>query len=132
MCEQLKEAIKLAKRNTDVMAQTIDTLSIPCNYKGVFMRMADERGFRFDDEMLMRMEAIGVTESEICLMILQGNNKQAGVISAYRLATQLDNDKDRAEVVQWIREELKKTSINEKDVLLGILTIRGRNKLPNT
>ncbi len=125
MCEALKEAVESANRNTQIMAETIDALSIPCDYKGVFLHMADERGFRFDKETLRQMEEIGKTKSKICLMILNGNHKHAGLISAYRLATELDNDKDRAEVVQIIQDSKSKT-INEKKVLLEILTVKGK------
>ncbi len=125
MCEALQEAIANGKNNIDNVALVIDTMPIPCDYKGVFMHLADERGFRFSKDTLQMMEAIGQTKSETCLMILQGNNKKTGLISAYRLATELDNDKDRAKVIQWVHEETNKTTINEKNVLLGILTIKG-------
>ena len=123
MCEHLQEAVKSANKNTDAMAGQIDALPIPCDYKGVFMHMADERGFRFDKNTLSQMQIIGETKSETCLMILQGNHKQAGLIAAYRLATELDNDKERAEAVQIVRDSGKKT-IDEKSVLLTILTIK--------
>ena len=125
MCEALKEAITNGKNNIDAVALVIDTMPIPCDYKGVFMHLADERGFRFSKDTLQMMEVIGQTESEVCLMILQGNNKKTGLISAYRLATELDNDTDRAKVIEWIREETRKTTIDEKNVLLGILTVKG-------
>ena len=125
MCEALQEAIINGKNNIDAVALVIDKMPIPCDYKGVFMHLADERGFRFSKDTLQMMETIGQTESEECLIILQGNSKKAGLISAYRLATELDNDKDRAKVIQWIREETRKTTIDEKSVLLGILTVKG-------
>ena len=104
------------------MAGQIDALPIPCDYKGVFMHMADERGFRFDKNTISQMQNIGETKSETCLMILQGNHKQAGLIVAYRLATELDDDKNRAAAVEIVRDGGKKT-INEKDILLAILSI---------
>ena len=125
MCEALQEAIQSANNNTDVIAQKIDALSIPCKFKGIFMHLSDERGFRFDKETLRQMEEIGKTESEVCAMILEGNHKQAGLIAAYRLATELDNDKQRAGAVQIIRDGKSKT-INEKNVLLAILTVKGK------
>lgn len=124
MCEELKEAIYSANRNTDAVAQQIDALPIPCNFKGIFMHLTDERGFRFDKETLRQMEEVGKTESEVCAVILEGNDKQAGLIVAYRLATELDNDKKRAEAVQIVREGNRK-SMNEKNVLLAILTVKG-------
>ncbi len=125
MCEELQAAVEAAYKNTDATAARIDTMQIPCDYKGVFVRLADDRGFRFNKDTLQMMEVIGQTESEVCLLILQGNNKKAGLIAAYRLATELDNDTDRAKVIQWIREETRKTTIDEKNVLLGILTVKG-------
>ncbi len=125
LCPQLQEAINSANRNTDAMAKTIDALDIPCNYKGVFMHLADERGFRFDKETLTQMEAIGITGSEVCLMLLEGNHKQAGLIVAYRLATELENDQQRAMAVEIIYDSGSKT-INQNAVLLAILTILGQ------
>ena len=125
MCEELQAAVEAAYKNTDATAARINEMGIPCDYKGVFVRLADDRGFRFNKDTLQMMEVIGQTESDVCLMILQGNNKKAGIIAAYRLATELDNDTDRAKVIQWIREETRKATIDEKNVLLGILTVKG-------
>ena len=125
MCNDLKEAVLSANRNTDTIANKIDNLNIPCNYKGVFMHLADERGFRFDNDTLSKMEVIGNSESEVCLSLLQGNHKTAGLISAYQLATKLPTDKERAEVLEIINEDGKKT-ITEKNVLLAILTLIGK------
>ena len=125
MCEELKEAVQSANLNTDVIAQKIDTLSIPCKFKGVFMHMADERGFRFDSNTLNAMQIIGETKSEVCLDLLTGNHKKAGLISAYRLATELDQDRLRAEAVQIVLE--KKSTVNERSILLAILTVRGKS-----
>lgn len=128
MCDELQAAVESAKKNTYKIALTIDALPIPSDYKGVFMRLADERGFRFDDETLRQMETVGRTGSEICLMILQGNSKQAGLIAAYRLATGLDDDKQRAKAVEIAKGDGSKT-INEKGVLLAILSVRDRERL---
>ena len=126
MCEKLQKALDAANKNNTDTAERINAMPIPCDFKGVFMHMADERGFRFNKNTLEMMEIIGQTKSEVCLMILQGNAKQAGLITAYRLATELDNDKDRASVIEWIYEEVQKTTIDEKNVLLGILTVKGK------
>ena len=125
MCEKLQAALEAANENNAATAKRIDAMAIPCDFKGVFMHMADERGFRFSKDTLQMMEVIGQTESEVCLMILQGNSKKTGLIAAYRLATELDNDQDRAKVIEWIREQTRKTTIDEKNVLLGILTVKG-------
>ncbi len=125
MCEALQEAIANGKNNIDEVAAVIEAMTIPCDYKGVFVHLADERGFRFSKDTLQMMKTIGQTKSEVCLMILQGNSKKTGLIAAYRLATELDSDKDRAKVIEWIREETRKTTIDEKNVLLGILTVKG-------
>jgi hypothetical protein len=126
MCPELEAAVNAAKRNTDDMAKSIDTLTIPCAFKGAFMHMASERGFRFDSETIRQMEVIGKSESEVCLMILDGNNKQAGLIAAYHLAAELDNDTLRAEAVTIVRSEKNAKTLKENDVLKAILTVRGR------
>lgn len=131
MCEALKEAIDLANLNTKRMADTIDALPIPCSFKGQFLRMADTRGFRFDDETLRQMEEIGKTKSDICLMLLEG--KDAGLIAVYILATELDDDRQRATVITLIREKSKKKTITEKDVWKAITSvIRGDRGLFNS
>ncbi len=122
MCEALQEAIDLANLNTQQMAQTIDTLPVPCSFKGQFLKMADTRGFRFDDETIRQMEEIGKTESDICLMLLEG--KDAGLVTVYILATELEDDKQRAEAITSIREESKKKTITEKDMWRAVATVR--------
>ena len=125
MCEAMKEAIARIHSNTDTLAAQIDALPIPCDFKAVFMAMAGDRGFKVNGATLEMMQAIGETESETCLLILEGNTKKAGLIAAYRLATELDNDKERATVVQYIRERKPNGVIDEKSVLLGILQVKG-------
>jgi len=125
MCEAMKDAIARLQRNTDTLAAQIDALPIPCSYKAIFMAMAGDRGFKVDGNTFEMMQAIGETESETCLLILKGNTKKAGLGAAYRLATQLDNDRDRAKVVQWVRDQKPNGVIDEKSVLLGILTVKG-------
>ncbi len=122
MCEALKEAIDLANLNTQQMAKTIDALPIPCNFKGQFLKMADTRGFRFDDETIRQMEEIGKTESDTCLMLLEG--KDAGLITIYILAVELEDDKQRADAVTFIRGESKKNTITEKDMWRAVATVR--------
>ena len=121
MCEALQEAKALATNNIDVIAKMIDNLPIPCAFKGVFMRMADTRGFRFDDETIRQMEEIGKTESDICLMLLEG--KDAGLITVYVLSTELDDDKQRAEAISFIREYSKKKTITEKDIWKAVTSV---------
>ena len=121
MCEALQEAINLANLNTQQMAVTIDTLPIPCSFKGQFLHMADKRGFRFDDETIRQMEEIGKTESDICLMLLEG--KEAGLVTVYILATELDDDKQRADAIAFIRESSKKKNITEKDTWKAITSV---------
>ena len=121
MCEALKEAIELANLNTQQMAGRIDALPIPCSFKGQFLRMSDTRGFRFDDETLRQMEEIGKTESDICLMLLEG--KDAGLITVYILATELDDDKQRAGAIGFIREESKGKTITEKAMWKAITSV---------
>jgi len=70
-------------------------------------------------------ESDGESESEVCLMVLEGNSKRAGLIVAYRLATELDNDKDRAAAVEWVREKKPNGVLDEKTILLAILSVRG-------
>ncbi len=123
MCEALKEAVKSANVNTDVIAQKIDALSIPCDFKGVFMHLADDRGFKFSKNTFELMQTIGETKSQVCLDLLTGNHKKAGLISAYRLATELDNDKQRAKAVQLVLD--RKPSVDERSILLEILTVKG-------
>ena len=121
MCEALKEAIDLANLNTKHMAERIDALLVPCSFKGQFLRMADTRGFRFDDETIRQMEEIGRTESDICLMLLEG--KDAGLVTVYVLATELDDDKQRAGAITFIQENSKKKTITEKDMWKAITSV---------
>lgn len=121
MCEVLQEAVQMANLNTQQMAETIDALPIPCTFKGQFLEMADKRGFRVDDETIRQMEEIGKTESDICLMLLEG--KDAGLVSVYILATELDNDKERAGAITFIRENSKKKTITEKDTWKAITSV---------
>ncbi len=121
MCEALKEAVDLANLNTQKMAETIDTLPVSCSFKGQFLRTADTRGFRFDDETLRQMEEIGRTESDICLMLLEG--KGAGLIVVYVLATELETEKQRADAIVFIREQSKKKAISEKDMWKAVTAV---------
>jgi len=121
MCEALQEVIELANLNTKRMAETIDALPIPCSFKGQFLRMADTRGFRFDDETIRQMEEIGKTESDTCLMLLEG--KDAGLVTVYVLATELNDDKQRAEAITFIRESSKKKTITEKDIWKAVTSV---------
>ena len=123
MCEALEEAKQSAYKNTDVMVKRIASLSIPCRYKGVFMHLVDERGYRFDEETISQMKSIGATNSDVCLMILEGNRKLASLIVAYRLATELKEDSKRAKAVEIIHEQGKKV-LSEKSILLAILSVR--------
>ena len=121
MCEALQEAKLLATNNIYVIAKMIDNLPIACNFKGVFMRMADTRGFRFDDETIRQMEEIGKTKSDICLMLLEG--KDAGLVTVYVLAIELNDDKQRAKAITFIRENSKKKNITEKDIWKAIASV---------
>ena len=121
MCEALQEAIDLANLNTQQMAETIDALPIPCSFKGQFLHMADTRGFRFDDETLRQMEEIGRTKSDICLMLLEG--KDAGLITVYRLATELETEKQRGQALEFIREQSKAKTITEKLAFKAIISV---------
>ncbi len=121
MCEHLQEAIDLANINTQRVADAIDALPVPCSFKGQFLRMADTRGFRFDDETLRQMEEIGRTESDTCLMLLEG--KDAGLVTVYVLATELDDDKQRSNAITLIRENSKKKTITEKDMWKAITSV---------
>ena len=120
MCEELNNAIDKAKENIDQVADAINTLDIPCKYKQAFMKMSDERGFRFDKETLNQMSIIGGTRSDICILLLDG--KQSGLISAYHLSTELDNDKQRAEALEWL--DIKELSRTERNILRAILAVK--------
>ena len=125
MCEALKDAIERVNSNTAALADQINDLPIPCAFKGVFMQLAGDRGFKVSRDTFSMMQIIGESESEVCLMVLEGNSKRAGLIVAYRLATELDNDKDRAAAVEWVREKKPNGVLDEKTILLAILSVRG-------
>lgn len=120
MCITLDEALQKAKQNVDKVATAINNLVIPCKFKGAFMQISDERGFRFDKETLRQMKVIGDTDSDICLMIL--DRKQNGLISAYHLATELETDKQRADALEWLDEQGQ--SKTERNILKAILAVR--------
>lgn len=119
MCITLDEAVLKAKQNVDNVAIAINNLNIPCKFKGAFMKISDERGFRFDKETLRQMQIIGDTDSDICLIILE--RKQNGLISAYHLATELDTEKKRAEALEWLDEQGKRRT--ENNILKAILSV---------
>lgn len=120
MCKTLEEAVLKAKQNIDNVARAINNLEIPSKFKGVFMQISDERGFRFDKEILRQMKVIGDTDSDICLMILY--RKRNGLISSYHLATELTTEKERAEVLEWLDEH--KQSRSENNILKAILAVK--------
>ncbi len=122
MCKALNDALGDGKSNLNSLAQRIGSLKVSCKYKGAFMRMSDNRGFRFTDDTLSQMEAIGSSKSEVCIHLLDG--KQAGLIVPYTLATQLDTDKDRALVLQELEKDKKR--VTEINILKAILTIKNR------
>jgi hypothetical protein len=121
MCTELKEAIGKAKNNIETIAEAINKLNISCKFKAAFMKMTDERGFRFDNDTLQMMQIIGQTDSDMCLMLLL-DRKQSGLIAAYRLATELKEDSQRAEAIQWLEDNGFKPV--EKNILMAILTVR--------
>ncbi len=125
MCNEAAEARQSGHNNIDAMADMIEALLVPCDFKGVFIDLVANRGLQINDKTIALMQTIGESKSDPCLIVLQGNNKKAGLIAAYRLATELNSDKDRAKVIEWIRDDLKKTTIDEKSVLLGILHVKG-------
>ncbi len=49
MCEEFNDAMEQANTNLYKLGDSINQLKIPCRYKGAFMVMADNRGFRFID-----------------------------------------------------------------------------------
>jgi hypothetical protein len=125
MCNEAREARERGRRNIDIMADAIEALAIPCKFKGVFIDMVANRGLQINERSIGYMEAIGESESDTCLLILEGNRKRAGLIAAYRLATELTDEWERAKVVEWIRDELQKKTIDEKSILLGVSYVRG-------
>ena len=125
MCEEVRNALERGKGNIEAMAGEIEALPIPRDFKGVFIDMVANRGLQLNKQTIGYMQIIGESNSGVCLTILEGNHKRAGLIAAYRLSTELQEDRDRAKVVQWIRDELGKKTIDEKSVLLGILHVKG-------
>ncbi len=122
MCEALKEAIDLANLNRQSLIEAIDALSAPDAFKVRFFELADERGFRSGDENFRQMEEIGKTKSDMCLLLLEG--KAAGLINAYLLATELDDEKQRAEAITFLREKSKKKTVTVREMWQAIATVR--------
>ncbi len=122
MREALKEAVDLANLNTQQLAEAIDALPIPCSFKVRFFELADKRGFRSSDENFRQMEEIGKTKSDMCLLLLEG--KEAGLINSYLLATELDDDKQRAEAITFLREKSKKKTVTAREIWQAIATVR--------
>ena len=122
MCEEFNDAMEKANTNLYRLGDSIDKLNIPCRYKGAFLLMADNRGFRFTNNTLGEMEEIGGTDSDVLIPLLEG--KSAGLGVPYILATYLDTDKHRAMVLQLLEENKQRTT--EKNVLKAILTIKNR------
>lgn len=121
MCEEQREEFKISTNVLNAITERIESLKVPCNYKGAFQKMARGRGFQNTDENFEQMQIIGETKSEVCILVFDG--KQSGLIAAYELSVRLDTDKERAIVLQMIREKnLKVTRVNILDV---ILTVRG-------
>ena len=122
MCKDFTDAMEQANTNLYKLGDSINQLRIPCRYKGAFMVMADNRGFRFIDTTLKEMEIIGQTDSDVLIHLLDG--KSAGLGVPYILATYLDEDRARAMALQVLEEENRKST--EKNVLKAILTVKGR------
>ena len=122
MCEDYADAMEKANSNLYKLGDNINQLEIPCRYKGAFVRMADNRGFRFINDTLLEMETIGQTDSDVLIHLLDG--KSAGLGVPFILATYLDDDKTRALVLQELEEDKKRTT--EKNVLKAILTVKDR------
>ncbi len=122
MCEALKEAIDLANLNRQSLIEAIDALPAPDTFKVRFFELADERGFRSGDENFRQMEEIGKTKSDMCLLLLEG--KAAGLINAYLLATELDDEKQRAEAITFLREKSKKKTVTVREMWQAIATVR--------
>ena len=122
MCTELQEALSSANYNLQTIANKIQVLKVLCEYKGAFMKMIDVRGFRDSAETYEQMQIIGDAKSDICISLLTG--KGSGLIVSYLFATQLGNEKERALVLEEL--ELNNKTINEKNSLLAILTIKNR------
>ncbi len=120
MCEQFENAMAQASTNLYKVGDSINMLDIPCRYKGAFMVMADNRGFRFTEDTLSEMETIGKIDSEVLIPLLNGKSSGLGV--AYILATYLDNDKARATVLEYLDEERQSTT--KENVLKAILSVK--------
>jgi len=122
MCEDLQNALTKANRNNETIASKINALNVSCAHKGAFMKMVDVRGFRDSSETYSQMQTIGEAKSDICISLLTG--KGAGLIVSYYMATQLEDEKERAFVMQ----ELERDGLNatKENVLLAILTIKAQ------
>ncbi len=120
MCEAFEEARQSGRNNRYGLENNIEALDVPCRYKAAFLRMTDNRGFRFKDDTLSQMEEIGKTDSDVLIPLLGG--KVAGLIVPYILSTYLDSDKERAQVIEYLSE--KREKVTEKNVLKAILTFR--------
>ena len=124
MCEEFNDAMKIANNNLVSLGDSIYQLRIPCNYKAEFLKMADDRGFRFKDDTLMYMQAIGDTDSKVLIPLLDG--KKAGLASILHLAMELKDDRERALVLEELNEHnLRYTEVN---VLKAILTIQNQRE----
>ena len=122
MSRELQSATDNAHKNIDAISQKIKALKVSGKFKGAFMKMVDIRGFRDTPETYKEMQVIGDTKSDTCISLLEG--KGAGLIVAYHLATQLDNEKARAMVLQELNEHNLK--FTENNVLKAILTVKNR------
>ena len=125
MCKDFTDAMENGNTNFLKLGESINQLKIPCRYKGAFVAMADDRGFRFTNTTLYEMEEIGKTNSNTLINLLDGKKNGIGV--PYLLATYLKKDKHRAMVLQLLAED--KQSTTETNVLKAILTVKHRENI---
>lgn len=119
MCKHYNEAMELGHKNFNALGESIHRLDIPCRYKVAFLSMADYRGFRFTENTLSQMETIGQTDSDVLINLFEG--KERGIIVPYILATYLDDDKNRAKVLEYLEENNQKAT--KENVLKAILSV---------
>ncbi len=122
MLKKLQEAEKITKNNTALRVKKIDSLSIPLDFKSVFIHLIDESKVKLDEVTMHRMEIIGRTKSKVCLDLLESSKQRSRIIIAYHLATLLDHEYQRETVVNNILSS-QYPILTEIKILLEIIAV---------
>jgi len=125
MLKKLQEAEKIVKNNIVLRVKQIDALSIPLDFKSVFIHLIDEPKVKLNEVTMHRMEIIGQTKSKVCLDLLESGKQKSRIIIAYHLTALLNHEYQRETVVNNILSS-QYPILTEIKILLEIIALGGK------